>query len=121
MKRRATLFRIEAGGSPSIAARGARKIGRPSKSHRAPYDIETVTNAAVRVFNRHGYEAASMEDVARETGITKSSLYHHVSGKEELLARALKRAFNGCSACSRNRAREAARRWSACAISCTAA
>ena len=34
-----------------------------------------------------------MEDVARETGITKSSLYYHVSGKEELLARALERAF----------------------------
>jgi AcrR family transcriptional regulator len=70
-----------------------RKIGRPSKKHRAPYDIETVTSAAVRVFNRHGYEAASMEDVARETGLTKSSLYYHVSGKEELLARALERAF----------------------------
>lgn len=72
---------------------GARKIGRPSKKHRAPYDIEAVTNAAVRVFNRRGYEAASMEDVARETGITKSSLYYHVSGKEELLARALERSF----------------------------
>jgi AcrR family transcriptional regulator len=72
---------------------GSRKIGRPSKLHRAPYDIETVTDAAVRVFNRRGYEAASMEDVARETGITKSSLYYHVSGKEELLARALERAF----------------------------
>ena len=72
---------------------GARKIGRPSKKHRAPYDIEAVTNAAVRVFNRRGYEAASMEDVARETGITKSSLYYHVSGKEELLARALERGF----------------------------
>jgi AcrR family transcriptional regulator len=72
---------------------GSRKIGRPSKKHRAPYDIETVTDAAVRVFNRHGYEAASMEDVARETGITKSSLYYHVSSKEELLARALERGF----------------------------
>jgi len=72
---------------------GARKIGRPSKDHRAPYDIESVTAAAVRVFNRRGYEAASMEDVARETGITKSSLYYHVSSKEELLSRALERAF----------------------------
>jgi AcrR family transcriptional regulator len=78
---------------PPPPSGGARKIGRPSRQHRAPYDIETVTNAAVRVFNRHGYEAASMEDVARETGITKSSLYYHVSGKEELLARALERAF----------------------------
>jgi len=34
-----------------------------------------------------------MEDVARETGLTKSSLYYHVASKEELLARALERAF----------------------------
>jgi len=79
--------------SASRPAAGTRKLGRPSKEHRAPYDIESVTDAAVRVFNRRGYEAASMEDVARETGITKSSLYYHVSGKEELLARALERAF----------------------------
>jgi len=72
----------------------SRKVGRPSKERRAPYDIETITDAAVRVFNRRGYEAASMEDVARETGLTKSSLYYHVSGKEELLARTLERAFN---------------------------
>lgn len=71
-----------------------RKVGRPSKERRAPYDIETVTDAAVRVFNRLGYEAASMEDVARETGLTKSSLYYHVSSKEELLGRALERAFS---------------------------
>lgn len=80
-------------GSDRRKPAGSRKIGRPSKKHRAPYDIEAVTNAAVRVFNRHGYEAASMEDVARETGIAKSSLYYHVAGKEELLARALERAF----------------------------
>jgi AcrR family transcriptional regulator len=76
-----------------IPPRTERRPGRPSKTHRRPYDIESVTDAAVRVFNRRGYEAASMEDVARETGLTKSSLYYHVSGKEELLARALERAF----------------------------
>lgn len=68
-------------------------MGRPSKKEREPYDIDTVTQAAVRVFNRRGYEASSMQDVARETGISKSSLYYHVRGKEELLARALQRAF----------------------------
>jgi AcrR family transcriptional regulator len=91
-----TPARPDAGSKRAASRRpaaGTRKLGRPSKKHRAPYDIESVTDAAVRVFNRRGYEAASMEDVARETGITKSSLYYHVSGKEELLARALERAF----------------------------
>ncbi|HZP44757.1 MAG TPA: TetR/AcrR family transcriptional regulator [Candidatus Binataceae bacterium] len=52
-----------------------------------------VLDAAVRVFNRCGYEASSMNDIARATGLSKSSLYHHVASKEELLERALERAF----------------------------
>ena len=32
-----------------------------------------------------GYDATSMEDLSRATGMAKSALYHHVSGKEELL------------------------------------
>ena len=95
MKRRARSPAGSKSAGVSRAASGARKIGRPPKHYRPPYDIESVTAAAVRVFNRCGYEAASMEDVARETGITKSSLYYYVSGKEELLSRALERAFKG--------------------------
>src|ERR1700682_2444232 len=72
---------------------GPRKLGRPAKKHPPPSEIETVPSAPLRVFNRRGYEAASMEDVAREPGLTKSSLYYHVASKEELLARALERAF----------------------------
>ena len=36
-----------------------------------------------------------MEDLSRAAGITKSSFYHHVSGKEELLRAALERALDG--------------------------
>ena len=35
-----------------------------------------------------------MEDLARATGRTKSSIYHHVSGKEELLRLAVARAID---------------------------
>lgn len=41
--------------------------------------------AAGRVFRTAGYEAARMDDVASELGITKSSLYHYVRTKEALL------------------------------------
>lgn len=34
-----------------------------------------------------------MDEVARAAGITKASIYHHVSGKEALLARGLDRAL----------------------------
>lgn len=41
--------------------------------------------AAGQVFRTAGYDAARMDDVANELGITKSSLYHYVRTKEDLL------------------------------------
>ena len=61
---------------------------------RRPYDIDSVTDVAFRIFAERGFDAASMEDVARAAGITKASIYHHVPSKEALLARGLDRALN---------------------------
>jgi len=58
------------------------------------YDIDSLTDVALRVFARKGYDGASMDDVAAEAGITKASIYHHVAGKEELLARGFGRALD---------------------------
>ncbi len=41
----------------------------------------------------HGYDSTSMEMLARELGITKSAIYHHVNSKEELLRLALDQAL----------------------------
>jgi AcrR family transcriptional regulator len=65
--------------------------GRPG------YDGPTVLRRAIEVFNRHGYEATSMGDLARELGLTKSAIYHHVPSKEALLAAALDEALDGLS------------------------
>jgi len=61
---------------------------------RKPYDIDSLTDVALRVFAERGYDGASMDEVARAAGITKASIYHHVAGKEELLARGLRRALD---------------------------
>jgi AcrR family transcriptional regulator len=61
---------------------------------RKPYDIDSLTDVALRVFAERGYDGASMDDVARAAGITKASIYHHVSGKEALLERGLTRALD---------------------------
>ena len=61
---------------------------------RKPYDIDSLTDVALRVFADRGYDGASMDDVARAAGITKASIYHHVSGKEALLERGLGRALD---------------------------
>jgi AcrR family transcriptional regulator len=60
---------------------------------RRPYDIDSVTDVAFHIFAERGYDATSMEDVARAAGITKASIYHHVPSKEALLARGLDRAL----------------------------
>lgn len=69
-------------------------MGRPRKADRAPYDGDTLTQVALRVFSQRGFDGTSVEDIAKAAGITKSSLYHHVASKEELLARGLDRALD---------------------------
>ncbi|HEX6312131.1 MAG TPA: TetR/AcrR family transcriptional regulator [Acidimicrobiia bacterium] len=63
-------------------------------SDREPYDADALVDVAVRVFLDRGYDRASMIDVARAARLGKSSLYHHVAGKEELLERAVRRALD---------------------------
>jgi AcrR family transcriptional regulator len=77
--------------APRPAPPGTGRRGRPG------YDLESVLAAAVEVFNERGYDGATMEDLSRRLGIAKSAIYHHVSGKEELLRMALDRALDGWS------------------------
>ncbi|MGY4992158.1 TetR/AcrR family transcriptional regulator [Streptomyces sp. 900105245] len=62
---------------------------------RDTYTPETLLSVAVQVFNDRGYDGTSMEHLSKAAGISKSSIYHHVSGKEELLRRAVSRALDG--------------------------
>lgn len=78
-------------GEPSSGAAPARR-GRPG------YDAATVLRVAVDLFNRQGYDATSVHDVARELGLSKSAIYHHVPGKESLLAAALDESLEGLTA-----------------------
>lgn len=66
----------------------------PPRDRRPPYDVERLLSVAVGVFIERGYDATSMEDLARAAGITKSTIYHHVEGKEQLLRLALDRALD---------------------------
>ena len=66
--------------------------GRPG------YDQETVLRRAVELFNRQGYDATSIGDLAGDLGLTKSAIYHHVASKEQLLSAALDEALDGLAA-----------------------
>jgi AcrR family transcriptional regulator len=67
---------------------------KPKKPRRAAYDAETIGDVALEVFRVRGYDATSMEDLARAAGVTKPAFYHHVGGKEELLSRGLTKALD---------------------------
>ncbi|WP_344628949.1 TetR/AcrR family transcriptional regulator [Streptomyces glaucosporus] len=72
----------------------------PSKPSARPprrdtYTPESLLAVAVEVFNERGYDGTSMEHLSRAAGISKSSIYHHVRSKEELLRRAISRALDG--------------------------
>jgi AcrR family transcriptional regulator len=64
------------------------QVGRPG------YDLDSLLAVAVGVFNQRGYDGTSMEHLSARLGISKSSIYHHVSGKEELLRLAVDRALD---------------------------
>lgn len=66
----------------------------PSGEPRPRYDAALLLDVAARVFTEHGYDGTSMEALSRASGLSKSSLYHHVSSKEELLRRALEHAVD---------------------------
>lgn len=65
-----------------------------ARAARAPYDLERLLGVAVEVFIERGYDGTSMEDLARAAGIGKSSIYHHIEGKEQLLRLAVDRALS---------------------------
>jgi len=59
-----------------------RKEGKsedPKTRHRA------LLETAARVICEHGYEGASIQEIAKACGLTKAGLYHHIRSKEHLL------------------------------------
>lgn len=51
-----------------------------------------VVQAAGRLFAQRGYHGTSMRDLGRELGLNGSSLYSHISSKEDLLVDVVQRA-----------------------------
>ena len=48
-----------------------------------------IIERAYRLFRRHGYGRVTMDDIAAEAKLTKRTLYHHFTSKDQLLASVL--------------------------------
>ncbi len=56
----------------------------PRRRERKVQRQEAILEAAFRVFAAHGYEAARIDDVARQAGIAKGTIYLYFRDKEKL-------------------------------------
>ncbi len=54
--------------------------------------LGTIVDMAAELFNRQGYYATSLSDVADQLKITKAALYYYVKNKEDLIYRCALRA-----------------------------
>ena len=52
---------------------------------------ERILEAALELFAQSGYSGTSMNDIAKQMGITKGALYKHYTGKQEILDRIVER------------------------------
>lgn len=75
-----------AGNSP------APRRGRPG------YNQEQMLEIIVEVFNDHGYEAATLELIAKRLRLSKSAIYHHFDSKSAMLDLALDRILGALEA-----------------------
>lgn len=48
-------------------------------------ELKDIERAAALVFRREGYRGSTMQQIADEVGLHKTSLYHHITSKESLL------------------------------------
>jgi TetR/AcrR family transcriptional repressor of mexJK operon len=74
---------MSTGISPSVS----KAAGRPKDAEKA----RAILNAAENLFMSHGYELTSMDAVAKESGVSKLTIYSHFENKETLFRRVIER------------------------------
>ncbi|MGH7821184.1 MAG: TetR/AcrR family transcriptional regulator [Candidatus Binatia bacterium] len=78
---------------------GKRRLARQSshgrEARKSDQRWEHILAGAARVFRRLGYANATLEDVACEVGIDRSTLYYYVATKAELLVAVLEEPIRG--------------------------
>lgn len=60
---------------------------------------DAVLVAAARLFTQRGFQGTSLDDIAQSLGVTKPTLYHYVSNKEEILFECVRRGLAALREC----------------------
>lgn len=80
----------------NIFCAGARTADMPYTAEHKARTRERIIQKARVMFNRHGFDQVSIDDVMREAGLTRGGFYNHFSSKDELYAEAV-RSFTRCN------------------------
>ena len=62
---------------------------------------EAILIAAVKLFNKRGFSAASMDELSSELGVGKPTIYHYWGSKEQILLECMARGFDETGAVAR--------------------
>ncbi len=55
-----------------------------------------ILDQAQRLFVERGFAATTVEDILNRAGIAKGTLYHHFSGKEDIMRQLIARTTMSC-------------------------
>lgn len=88
-----------------------------SSSESMPYTPEHKEKTRARIvasarvlFNRHGFEQVSIDDVMRSAGLTRGGFYRHFTSKDDLYAEAVS-SFLSCNPITMQIAANPSKRW----------
>lgn len=68
----------------------------PYAAHHKDRTRARIVDSARVLFNRHGFESVSIDDVMKNAGLTRGGFYHHFSSKASLYAAAVS-SFTSCN------------------------
>ena len=66
-------------------SRARRRAPGPTRNRRGEATRKTILATAERLLEKEGFEAVSIDRVARAAGVTRSSIYHQFRGRDEFL------------------------------------
>lgn len=69
------------------------KTAKPKPTPKGQASNAEVFRAAARLMVQEGYAGTSISDIAKAVGMTKAGLYHHITGKQDLLFQILQHAW----------------------------
>ena len=70
----------------------------PQQEKRHELRQRAIVEAAATIFGRQGIHATTLEQIGREVGLSKASLYYYVKNKEEIIALVLEAVLHDINA-----------------------